>query len=613
MKNKRISGILLVMLLVLSLFSGCAAEESMNNMQVQLETQEITDNAPVVQKSSFSVAAYPVDLQYTEYVELVISEELPVKPVEETTTPGQEKQEINVMPAEGQPEINSPTEPTTGENNGGQEIIPARPAEKEIKVIVFRGKKANVEDEKVYYRFQIHKQLQDKTVILHATYYPGEGTTWDEAEESEVLLKAKLEAKFQEDLEWITCSQESVYARNQSMVKCFVFGQNVLYANAESTVFQIQTYGDDGVLCNAVELSPENAQMLHNGVIAPVEWSEDCCPVMQFEKMEIILSDDTIDLQVQEQMVVYEEYIEGLLGKIEEEEQTAKILHMAAMILAATNLIFLILLLCRKRRKTGRRKSASRTAANQHGAEKVRKVGVVHNIGSRSGQQDSFDVINCNAGTLAVVADGMGGLSDGDKVSQKIVATMRADSARIRPGKTENVLCQMVAHANQEVNRMLGAARQYKCGSTLLAVLVEEGQMQWITVGDSRIYLYRGGKLLQINREHIYCAELLEHAINGKIGFAEAMRDPQADRLSSFIGMGELKHVDICLNKITLCAGDYILLMSDGVFNTLTDDQIADTIRTAPNASEAANILETKILQKKAPNQDNFTCVILEI
>ena len=53
--------------------------------------------------------------------------------------------------------------------------------------------------------------------------------------------------------------------------------------------------------------------------------------------------------------------------------------------------------------------------------------------------------------------------------------------------------------------------------------------------------------------------------------------------------------------------------MSDGVFNTLSEDEIAETIKTSANASNAASVLEEKVLKKNAPNQDNFSCVILEV
>ena len=169
---------------------------------------------------------------------------------------------------------------------------------------------------------------------------------------------------------------------------------------------------------------------------------------------------------------------------------------------------------------------------------------------------------------------------------------------------------------NGVVHRIDVAKRMAVSGAAVnkaMKLLVEKGYMQWIAVGDSRIYLYRGGSLIQVNREHIYEAELLEQAINGRISFANAARDPQANRLSSFIGMGELKHVDICLERIKLQQGDRILLMSDGVFNTLSNAEIASVIRHSDDATVAAANLEQRVLQKAAANQDNFTCVILDI
>ena len=105
-------------------------------------------------------------------------------------------------------------------------------------------------------------------------------------------------------------------------------------------------------------------------------------------------------------------------------------------------------------------------------------VGKLHNIGMRSSQQDSLGVTGYSGGLFAVVADGMGGLSDGDKVSQKVVLTMLQDAVKLSGGKTAGMLWHMTAHANREVNHMLGAANQYKSGSTLIAVLVENGSFQ---------------------------------------------------------------------------------------------------------------------------------------
>lgn len=240
-------------------------------------------------------------------------------------------------------------------------------------------------------------------------------------------------------------------------------------------------------------------------------------------------------------------------------------------------------------------------------------IGKVHNIGRRSGQQDSLGATTYRGGVLAVVADGMGGLSDGDKVSQKIVLTMMQDSASLVGGSTEGRLYQMVAHVNSEVNHMLGMSDQYKSGSTLIAVLVEAGCFQWISVGDSRIYLYRGQQLLQINREHVYEADLLQKAVNHEIGFGDIAQNPQKKSVSSFIGMGELKYIDGSMRPVKTRQGDRLLLMSDGVFNTLSEQEICSILSGEENAEKAARILENQVLARQNPKQDNFTAIILDI
>lgn len=241
------------------------------------------------------------------------------------------------------------------------------------------------------------------------------------------------------------------------------------------------------------------------------------------------------------------------------------------------------------------------------------RVGKLHNIGRRKGQQDSLGITEYNGGTLAVVADGMGGLADGDRVSQKIVMTLLQDSTKINGGSPDNKLYEMVAHANREVNQMLGPEGLYKSGSTLLAVMAEKDGFHWVAVGDSHIYLYRGKRLLLMNREHVYEAELIQKAINGENSFAEVKTNPKKGGLTSFIGMGNLKYIDGSIDKVASGDGDWILLMSDGVFNTVPERDICKILNDAPSAKAAAEVLEQEVLRRQNPKQDNFTAIILEL
>ena len=238
-------------------------------------------------------------------------------------------------------------------------------------------------------------------------------------------------------------------------------------------------------------------------------------------------------------------------------------------------------------------------------------VGSLQNIGGRPYQEDSSGVASLSDGVLAVVADGMGGLANGDKVSQKIVMTMMGYSKSLRPGQMDDVLPRMVQSVAAEVNKMLGPEGLYKSGSTLMTVLVRQNRFHWAAVGDSHIYLYREGQLVQLNQEHNRGQELLYQALAGELTFDEVRADSKKSGLTSFVGMGELKYVEKSLSSIALKAGDRILLMTDGVFNALSDQEIAAVLARNPDVKTAAQMMERGVLAKAAPHQDNFTAIIL--
>ena len=60
-------------------------------------------------------------------------------------------------------------------------------------------------------------------------------------------------------------------------------------------------------------------------------------------------------------------------------------------------------------------------------------------------------------------------------------------------------------------------------------------------------------------------------------------------------------------------AGDRLLLMSDGVFNTLSEQEMCEILKNSGSPEEAAQLFEQRILAYQRPKQDNFTAVILEL
>lgn len=247
----------------------------------------------------------------------------------------------------------------------------------------------------------------------------------------------------------------------------------------------------------------------------------------------------------------------------------------------------------------------------QDGAYGGIQVAGLHNIGARPYQEDSLGVSVLGDGVLAVVADGMGGLSNGDRVSQKIVHTMLGYGKTLRPGQMDGILEAMVNGVSQEVNQMLGPDGLYKSGSTLLSVLVRGERFHWATVGDSRIYYYHNRKLTQLNQEHNVGQGMLLKATCGEISFEEAKSTPKKGRVTSFIGMGDLKYMEKSCRAIPLEKGDRILLMTDGVFNALPDQTILAVLNNIPDIQAAAAEMEALVVRAGNPKQDNFTAIIL--
>ena len=318
------------------------------------------------------------------------------------------------------------------------------------------------------------------------------------------------------------------------------------------------------------------------------------------------------------------------LGKADEPEKPEKsgtgwlIAFLAAALVAAAEGVYIWL---RRRRSKKRRRpqpqsdpvsttllprtaSLPQTAVRTGPVSRV-AVGKVHAQGARESQQDSFSVSSDSLqpdGILAVVADGMGGLADGDRVSQTIVSAVM--HTFVSSGNAAPRLPELLAKAKYAVDQLLGPDGLRRSGSTIVMGLIRDGMFDYLSVGDSRICLYRDGELQQLNRSHSYSHELSIEAINGEKTFEEIRKDRRAECLTSYVGMGELKYVDIPAAPIKVHPGDVFILMSDGVFNALKNQELSAALEQ--NAERAAELIDQWIQEKHYRNQDNYTAVILQ-
>lgn len=235
-------------------------------------------------------------------------------------------------------------------------------------------------------------------------------------------------------------------------------------------------------------------------------------------------------------------------------------------------------------------------------------------IGRRPDQQDCYGIseeaLAPERGRLLLVADGMGGLNHGGEISRLLVEAM-LEGYEKRPMEESPAafLMELLGEANRKVNAFLQGKEQG--GSTLLATLIRGQELTFLSVGDSRIYLCRGGALIPLTREHNLRRKLHMLLLNGLMTPDSIENSNQKRALTSYIGMGELSEVDVNLTPITLLPGDTVLLMTDGVFGTLSEAEIARTLEGS--VEEAAHHLEEQVLANQREVQDNFTAVLYRV
>ncbi len=218
--------------------------------------------------------------------------------------------------------------------------------------------------------------------------------------------------------------------------------------------------------------------------------------------------------------------------------------------------------------------------AEEEYSEEIRiQVGNIQGVGDREQQEDSFAVLNSSdperrrsQGLLAMVADGMGGMADGKAASQLAVDVLldRFSGWDRRQTPPEWLYGGAFAASDQVFSRSQGAS-----GTTLTAVHIWENRMHWLSVGDSAIFLKRGGGVFQLNREHTYLNQLYARELEEEtIDKTRAQSDADARRLTSFVGIDHLKEVDLNLRPWILKPGDVILLCSDGISGVLSPPEL---------------------------------------
>jgi protein phosphatase len=216
------------------------------------------------------------------------------------------------------------------------------------------------------------------------------------------------------------------------------------------------------------------------------------------------------------------------------------------------------------------------------------------------------------AAKIAVLADGMGGYNAGEVASNMAAERVRAElGKRLRPlgdtpGETElkTALLDAVDIANREVYDAALSHAEYQGMGTTLVVAIFRGDRLWLGhIGDSRAYRFRGGVIEQLTRDH----SLLQEQIDaGLITAEQASYSMHKNLVTRAVGVDEL--VDLEIHDHGVEPGDVLLMCSDGLSDMLTDEQIAQALRTNDSLSAAGTLLVQAA--NAAGGRDNIAVIL---
>lgn len=207
----------------------------------------------------------------------------------------------------------------------------------------------------------------------------------------------------------------------------------------------------------------------------------------------------------------------------------------------------------------------------------------------------------------AVLADGMGGHMAGEVASRIAVETIEqhldaADTSTM----ADEVLREAVDEANRRIHTQ--AVTDIRCnnmGTTIVVMLIQGGTLYCAHVGDSRLYRYRDGELLQLSHDHSLVQELVDE---GMLSREEAAESSHKNVITRALGLEASVEIDILQQPLQ--AGDCYLLCSDGLSDKIPDEEIAAYLQ----ADDLDAMTQTLVAEaKRRGGEDNISVILARV
>lgn len=204
---------------------------------------------------------------------------------------------------------------------------------------------------------------------------------------------------------------------------------------------------------------------------------------------------------------------------------------------------------------------------------------------------------------LIAVADGMGGHLGGGTAAGMAVDALRGVGSTTDP----TALLAALKEANRAIARAATDDPDLTgMGTTATAALLEDGILYLVHVGDSRAYLIRDGRIIQVTQDHSVVAEMVRR---GALSADAAESHPARHVITRALGVDA--DIDIDALRVDLEPGDVVLLCTDGLSGPVTNDEMLGVVQASLTLEDAAEQLVQRANTAGGP--DNVTVVLARV
>lgn len=199
---------------------------------------------------------------------------------------------------------------------------------------------------------------------------------------------------------------------------------------------------------------------------------------------------------------------------------------------------------------------------------------------------------------LWVVADGMGGHEGGRLASRTVIDCLDSDPDLSSEARFVQDIVDRLDDAN---NRIQAIAHERfggrAIGSTVVVLLLYRRRAICLWAGDSRLYLYRGGVLRQVTRDHSHVADLVAR---GLLHPDEVSSHPLRNVITRAVGARTWLEIERC--DVDVRAGDRFLLCTDGLNKVLSDDDIRAILNRGACERVVTDLIRTALARAATDN-----------